>query len=667
VHTSSPRRLLVPVVSSALLAALVAVGLLAGRGELAPLESGLFDPGAVVRYGLPAARAVHDLAASVTIGLLVLATWCVGPGPGSKKAAPDAANALTGIRQTMTRMAVTAATAWLVAAVAVLLLTAADVSGFRLTDPGFSNVVISFVTQIDLGRALGVSALVVAVVLNLTLMASKVVTLAWAAVLSLFAVLPLALAGHASGTTNHINSVDSLALHLVGVTVWVGGLAALLLVSGRLGAQRNTVIRRYSTLAGWCFLLVAVSGLINAGLRLGSLSALGTSYGLLIVGKAVALGLLGVAGLLHRRLTIGQLEARPRLFVRLAVVETLVMGVTMGLAVALSRSAPPIDETDFDPASILLGFPAPPPVTVGRYLTAFYPETLWIAVVCVIGGLYAAGVVRLHRRGDRWPVNRLLFWLAGCLLLAWVTNGGPAVYSRVHFSTHMIQHMTLMVAVPLLLVFGAPITLAMRALKARTDGSFGPREMLLMLVHARILRLIGHPVVAALLFTGSLTVFYYSGLFELAMFTHAGHVLMTAHFLLSGYLFIWSLVGIDPGPAHPPYPFRLVLLLMTLGFHAFFGISLMASDTVLAPDWWHALGRLDDAALVADQQNGGAIAWAAGDIPSLLLGLALLISWIRSDAQETKRIDRKADRDGDAELRLYNERLQAMGQRDRTS
>ena len=148
------------------------------------------------------------------------------------------------------------------------------------------------------------------------------------------------------------------------------------------------------------------------------------------------------------------------------------------------------------------------------------------------------------------------------------------------------------------------------------------------------------------------------------MFTHTGHVLMTAHFLLSGYLFIWALVGIDPGPARPAYPFRLILLLMTLGFHAFFGISLMASNTLLAPDWWHALGQTDDAALLADQQTGGAIAWAAGDIPSLLLALALLIGWVRSDAQETRRLDRKADRDDDADLRRYNEQLASMTRRD---
>ncbi len=642
----------------------VALGVLGLNGELTRVQDVLFDPGAVVRVGLPLARAVHDLAAAITVGLLVLAAWCVAPDKAAKTTSSAKTDLLTGSRRTMTKMATLTAAIWLVAACTVIVLTASDVSGFRPADPGFGGVLLSFVSQIDLGRAYGFSALVVVVVANLTITATRVTTLAWAAALSVFALLPLALAGHAAGSANHMNSVDSLALHLVGVSVWVGGLIAVLLMSGRLGDQLTTVVRRYSTLAGWCFVLVAVSGLINAGLRLGSFAALGTAYGALVVGKAVGLGLLGLAGLAHRRMTIARLVDRPRLFVRIAVVEVLVMGATMGLAVALSRSAPPVPETPTtDRVTSLLGYPEPPPLSVANYFTVYYPEILWLTIAVLLAGLYLAGIRRLGRRGDRWPVLRTVAWLAGCLVLVFVTSGGPAVYAMMHFSTHMIQHMTLMVAVPLLLVFGAPATLAMRALRARTDGSFGPREMMLRLVHSRVLAVLGHPVVASLLFTGSLTVFYYSRLFELALFTHTGHTLMTAHFLLSGYLFVWSLVGIDPGPARPPYPFRLVLLLMTLGFHAFFGISLMASGTVLAADWWHALGQTDDAALLADQQDGGGIAWAAGDIPSLLLGVALIFSWVRSDAKETKRLDRQADRDGDAELRRYNEQLQSIARR----
>ena len=652
-------------VGSGVVAVVVALVLLGVTGELAAPTGGLLDPGVLTRYGLPAARAVHDLAASGTVGLLVLAAWAVAPAAGKS------VDSLAGPRRLMVRAATLAGLVWAGAALVVLVLTAADVSGFSPAASGFSVVLFSFTSQLELGRALLVSLLLVLLATVVSALATRVVAVAWAGVIALLAVLPLSLAGHSAGSANHMNAVDSLALHLVGSVLWVGGLVALVVTAGRLGDQRDTVVRRYSTLAGACFALVALSGVVNAALRLGSFAALSTTYGLLVVAKVVALGLLGAAGLLHRRRTIPRLGSQATAFARLAAGELVVMGATVGLAVALSRSAPPVPDTTDAPATdaeriaSLLGYPAPPPFTFGRYLTAFAPDLLWLVVGAGLLGLYVAGAVTLARRGDRWPLQRTLFWTLGCLALVFVTNGGPGVYGRLGFSLHMVQHMSLMVAVPFLLVFGAPVTLALRALPARTDRSFGPRETLLRFIHSKPSQVLANPVVAAALFTGGLTVFYYTPLFGLALATHTGHVLMTAHFLLTGYLFVWALVGLDPGPARPPYPFRLIILLVTLAFHAFFGIALMSGTQLLAPGWWASLGHTDTAALVADQQRGGAIAWGAGDLPSLLLGVALLVGWVRSDSQTSRRFDRQADRDDDAELKAYNARLAAMtGPRD---
>src|SRR5829696_5746546 len=640
------------VASAAIAALVVAIVVLGATGGLAPAANGLFDPGVVVRIGLPASRAVHDLAAALTVGLLVLAAWFVAPESSVR-------DELSGSRQWLVHCAATTSIVWIGSATFVLAFEAANVAAVAVGSPGYGAVLLSFLTQIPLGGALGVSLLLVVLVSCVTILASRIQTVAWAAALSLLALLPLALGGHASGAQDHTNSVDSLALHLVAVCLWLGGLAAL-----RLGEQLSVVAGRYSTLAGCCFVVVAGSGVINAMLRLDSLSNLATAYGLLVIGKVIFLSLLGAAGWLHRRVTLRRLDTERRWFVRLAAGELAIMGATIGLAVALSRSAPPSGSSAADAVSSLLGYPAPPPISPARYFSVYYPELLWLTVAAGAAALYVAGVLRLRRRGDRWPIGRLAWWLAGCAALAFVTSGGPGVYGRVHFSAHMLQHMSLMAIVPFLLVLGAPVTLAMRALHIRRDGSFGPREMLLQLVHSRFLRVVGHPLVATAMFTVSLVVFYYTPLFDLAMLTHTGHVLMTAHFLLVGDVFILALIGIDPGPSRPPYPFRLILLLVTLGFLAFFGISLMSSATLIAPDWWHALGQTDDAALLADQQTGGAIAWAAGDIPSFLLGVALVVGWVRSDAQEARRLDRRANRDGDAELREYNRQLAALNQRD---
>ncbi|HEY5980808.1 MAG TPA: cytochrome c oxidase assembly protein [Microlunatus sp.] len=655
-------RLVGVVAGAAGLAVLIAVSILAATGALAPVTPALFDPGALVRWGQPAARTLHDLAAAATIGLLMVGTFLVAP------AARQRAGALEGDRLRLIRAGALAARCWFVAALAVALLTAGDATGSALSAPGFLTLAASFWTQTELGQTLVAICLGAALAAIGATLARTVTGSAWATALALVTLVPLALGGHSAGSLDHGNSVDSLLLHLIGVCLWVGGLFALVAFGRGWGRRLPTVAGRYSTLAGWCFVLVAVSGLINAYLRLGGLANLASTYGLLVIGKASALILLGIAGWLHRRATIPGLTAGPpktHWFLRLASVEILVMAATTGLAVALARSAPPVEPLVADPATSLLGYPPPPPISVATWLTVGYPSVLWLTICALMIGLYVAGVIKLRRGGNAWPLHRTVFWLLGAVLLAFLTSGGPAVYGRMSFSAHMIQHMSLMVPLPLLLVAGAPVTLALRTLAARRDRSFGPREVLLALVHSRFLGIIGQPVVAAVIFTGSLIVFYYTALFQVAMFTHIGHVLMTVHFLLAGYLFIWSLVGIDPGPQRPAYPIRLLILLITMAFHAFFGLSLMQSAALIGPDWWHALGQTDDAALLADQQLGGGIAWGAGDIPALLIGLTLIVQWVRSDAKETKRLDRQADRDDDAELKAYNERLAVLAKKDR--
>ena len=323
-------------VAVAVLAAMgVAIAVLAVTGGLSPAANGLFDPGVLVRVGLPAARAVHDLSAALTIGLLVMAAWFVAPESGTSD------ETLSGSRQWLVRAAVTTSVVWLGSAAAVVAFEAADVAAMPVGSAGYGAVLLSFVTQVPLGGALGISLLLVMLVASLAMVASRIQTVAWAAALSLVALLPLALGGHASGSEDHMNAVDSLALHLLSVCLWLGGLAALLLVARRLGGQLEVVAGRYSRLAGFCFVAVAASGVINAVVRIGTVANLLTAYGVLVIGKLTALGLLGAAGLMHRRVTLRRLGHDRSWFVRLAAGELIVMGATVGLAVALSRSAPP--------------------------------------------------------------------------------------------------------------------------------------------------------------------------------------------------------------------------------------------------------------------------------------------------------------------------------------
>ena len=187
------------------------------------------------------------------------------------------------------------------------------------------------------------------------------------------------------------------------------------------------------------------------------------------------------------------------------------------------------------------------------------------------------------------------------------------------------------------------------------NGTRGGREWILIAVHSRVGTVLANPIVSAVLFAGSLVVFYYSPLFGWATTDHLGHEWMTAHFLVTGYLFVQSLIGVDPVPFRFPYPIRLLILLATMAFHAFFGLALILGTGLLLSDWYGAMGWGTSA--LADQQAGGGIAWSVGEIPTLVLAVVVAISWARSDDREARRSDRRADRTGDAELAAYNEML----------
>jgi cytochrome c oxidase assembly factor CtaG/putative copper export protein len=651
-----PTKLPLVLAAVAVVAVVIPAGLLGGA--FAAPVSGLPDAGAIVRWGLPVVRAIHDLAAASTVGLLVVAATII----------PEARN--TSRRITATRYACATGVVWVVAGLVGLVFSFADISGTALSDPTFGAQLQTFVFQLESLRVAAISStMALAVTLGAAVVRrrSEMVTLA---VLSVLALLPLSLTGHAAGAASHDTAVNALALHLVAAVIWVGGLLALAMLRPMLGATLGVSVQRYSTLAGWCFVAVAVSGVGSAWIRVGSIGSLATTYGALVILKVVALVVLGMAGWQQRSRVVDRIATDPlagRLFARLALIELVVMGAAFALGTALSRSAPPVPNTPVvttDAAYSLTGYPAPAgPLLGSDWLTVWRIDWLWLGVSVVAVALYLAGVRRMRARGDSWPVLRTIGWVLGWAIFVWATCGAPGVYGSVLFSIHMLLHMTVSMSAPILMVLAAPVTLALRTLTPRQDNTLGPRELLLGLVHSRFLAVIGNPVVAAAIFFGSLVVFYFSPLFELALRTHTGHVLMTTHFLLAGYLFAWVLVGIDPGPKRWPPSLRLIILFVTISFHAFFGVALTTGTTLLAPTFYKSLHLPWAVDLLADQRNGGAVAWGVGELPTLILALLVTLAWVHSDAAETKRLDRQADRDDDADLKAYNAHLAAISER----
>jgi putative copper resistance protein D len=283
----------------------------------------------------------------------------------------------------------------------------------------------------------------------------------------------------------------------------------------------------------------------------------------------------------------------------------------------------------------------------------------------VFAALYLAGVRRLRRRGDRWPPGRTAAWLLGCMALLFVTSSGVGRYMPAMFSMHMVAHMLLSMLVPILLVLGGPVGLALRALPAAGRGDPpAMREWLLAALHSRLSRLLTNPVVATALFVAGFYGLYLGGLFDAAVGSHMGHVVMNVHFLVSGYLFYWVVIGVDPTPRPIPPLAKVAVVFATLPLHAFFGVVLMGMPTVLGESFYRSLHLSWHTDLLGDQRLGGGIAWAAGEIPLVVVMIALLVQWSRGDRRTARRLDRAADRDDDAELAAYNAMLAELARRD---
>jgi putative copper resistance protein D len=314
------------------------------------------------------------------------------------------------------------------------------------------------------------------------------------------------------------------------------------------------------------------------------------------------------------------------------------------------------------------------PLSIARLL-AWHPQP--VPVLPLLGAAlliaYLAGVALLRRRGDGWPVGRVLWWIAGVLTVELMTATGIDGYGMELFSVHMVQHMVIGMLTPILLTLGAPMTLLLRVLPARHRSRRSARGILLAIIHSRPVQIVANPVTTVLLFLGSLYGLYFTPIFDWLMSTMWGHNLMLIHFLAIGMLYFWGVLGVDPSPrrgagflgafARPVV--RLSELAATVPFHAFFGVVIMmASGLVVGfyahpPMGWHL-------SPLSDQQAAGGIAWGFTELPTLLVLGVLFMQWQRSDARRTRTADRKAALYGDTELDDYNARLAALAARERS-
>ena len=556
---------------------------------------------------------------------------------------------------------------WFLTSALQIFITLANILGTSLSKAFDATSLNSFLTQVDLGKYLGVQLVLIAAVAASINFMKRVIPSILLLGLSLLTLVVPVFQSHAAASGSHSLAIGSLVIHVVALSLWVGGIFALILISNE---DRIVALPRFSQLALWAAIAVVVSGIANAWTRLNFDSAWSSAYARVIILKALFTLVLLYMGY-HNRSTLQRSDKTGwSLLLRVISFEALIMGVTVALGSWLSTSQPPLSgNIKYSPALSIVGMQTPEAPTLTRILMAWNPDALVIGILITLVALYIRGVVILSRRGDKWPVGRTISFAIGISLLDFATSGGLGVYALFSFEYHMIAHMVIGMLAPIAIVLGAPITLALRSLPlGRTPDERGVRGTLIAFLHSRYAVILTNPLTALALFDGSLFVLYFTNLFGDLMQSHAGHLFMNIHFFLVGYLFFSVIIGIDPNPKKVPHIVRIVMLFAAMSIHAFFAISLLATTTLIDQGYYGSLQTPWLGDLLTDQHAGGAVAWGMGEIPIIFALIATFIQWMRDDSREAKRIDRNEARMAAMgepdELAQYNNYLSQLQRRD---
>ena len=558
---------------------------------------------------------------------------------------------------------------WLIGSIGTIVLTLATFLASSIQDALDLTVLRSFVTQITLGRYLAVQALVALIVLMAAFKVRSVISTTVLMLIALAGITAPVFQSHAASSGSHMLVIGSLVIHVIALSLWVGGVFAIAFLSS---TDRAIAVPRFSQLALWSAIAVVLSGVVNAWARLNFVDAWDSSYARIVIAKSIATIVLIWFGYLHRKNLEKKSEINWFSFGRLLGIEALIMGITVVMGSWLSSNASPDrpGEQEFSAALSIVGINTPGEPTLSRVLFGYEPNSLIIGVLVLLVALYIKGVVVLTKRGDKWPVGRTIAFALGISAVDFATSGGLGLYANFSFSYHMISHMVIGMIAPIGLVLGAPITLALRTLpQGRNPQERGVRGSLIAVLHSKVGIIFTNPIVALIIFDGSLFALYFTDLFAIMMSSHVGHLFMTLHFLAAGYLFFSVIIGVDPNPRKIPHLLRIVVLFAAMSIHAFFSVALMSATTLIDKGHYASLQTPWVGDLLADQKLGGSIGWAMGEVPILLALIATFIQWMRDDSRESKRLDRIIARSAAMgqpdELADYNLYLQKLAQRDK--
>lgn len=288
-------------------------------------------------------------------------------------------------------------------------------------------------------------------------------------------------------------------------------------------------------------------------------------------------------------------------------------------------------------APLAAAYSGPPKLTLVRAFAEWRVDVPMLVLILVTAAWYLASVRKVRRGGGQWGSGRTFaFIVLGLGFWTVATMAWPGAYESVLFYARATQTVLLVLVSPLFLAMGKPLTLLIEA-----HPRVGRRVE--RAVRGRVARIVTFPAITTLLLVAVPMTMYFT-----SWYTHvftSGTVREVTDLILMapGYVFFWTLLRVDPVPREYPYGVAMWITAAEVVGDAFFGIAVIADQTILGAAHYHAVGYPYGPSLATSQVLGGGIIWILGDFVGLPFLAVQLIQMMRADKQEAAEIDAKLD------------------------
>ncbi|MBN9188465.1 cytochrome c oxidase assembly protein [Microbacterium sp.] len=608
-------------------------------------------PGSLTAMLASGLRTAVDLAGWVTTGSLVALMFVLGR-PGRRRLDVDT--------EPEWRIARIASLTWAILAAVMIGVDAADANGASLSQLFIPGGLAYLIQATYLPAAWIVVFLLMTTVTICIQFAQRWTGLLVPLALSALSLLAPVVVGQVLVGPDHDYGSDAATFQTLAAAALFGTIVVLALrvAGGRL--LRPVTLRRTWLVSAGSWTIIVLSDVVITLFKLAGPG--GTNPTALLIGLR-ALVLIAVGAVLV------VLWLRRNALTDRTIRVALTLGVVSaagyaGLTAAMLRVPPPVYFTPTSIEQLYFGYDLPGAPTFAALAVQWRPNILFLGIAVAAVAVYLFAVARLRRRGDAWPAGRTAAWVLGWVIVVIATSSGVGKYAGASFAVHMAAHMTLNMLAPVFLVLGGVITLMLRATRPAARGeAAGPHEWITAVLHWDGLRLVFHPLRVFVVYIATYYVLYFSPLFETFIRYHWAHRLMDVEFLAIGYLFFALIIGVDRPPRPLPPIGKLGFTLAAMPFHAFFGVILMTAAVPVAANFYKTVDPTWMGDLMSTQYVGGGIAWAGGEIPLLIVVVALGIQWARQDQREARRKDRHMDTGLDDDFEAYNRMLRELEER----